>query len=203
MAPKVKKSVGRGGSKYSTVLLGSLFDEIAAIRIKSVKKNGKATGKWLEKMKKSLQRKLQSASKSCFVGESQTPEALKGEIEKVREKLKKQTKSVRDAALTSIKSTKLFEPSTTEVGAGPLAGRFESRTRSITDKIKNLAKQIEEAGGDLQVRLKSLTDLVSHSQTRLPKSSEAAPVKRGPGRPKKVTSPEPVLATMHRHLEKE
>lgn len=69
MAPKVKKGARRSLEKYSTPLVGEAFDAVSQAVLARLKKNGKAAAKWMGKMKLSIQRKVQTASRVAFVGE--------------------------------------------------------------------------------------------------------------------------------------
>ena len=227
MAPKVKKA-GRKSSavaKFSTPLVGKLIEGLGAAALEGVKKNRNATGKWLEKLKLSVLRKLQGASKVCFLSDNQNAEVLKGEIEKLREKIKKQTSSVKESALKSLKSVKLSELSKTSRTAGYKPGKFSNKVEKIKEQFGKVATELESASQVLQERLKNLTSTVAHIQNNWGGKSAAggagagagagagggagagaAPAKRGPGRPSKAAklaaaaSPDAALSSVHKHL---
>lgn len=69
MAPKVKKATKKNVDKYSTPLVGEVFDQVSQTVLTGVKKNAKTAVKWMAKMKLSIQRKVQVASRVVFVGE--------------------------------------------------------------------------------------------------------------------------------------
>ena len=177
--------------------------------LQGVKKNRNATGKWLEKMKLSVLRKLQAASKVCFMGQAQNAQFLKGEIEKLRETIKKQTVTVRELAMKSIKSLKLSE-SSESAGTGYKMGRFDTKVQKISSHFDKVATQLDEVGQNLQSRLTLLTNTLSTVQTGMSNKAAvagaAAPMKRGPGRPPKTgkapaASPDGALSSIHKHLE--
>lgn len=208
MAPKVKKSSRNSGQKYCTPLVGEVIDSLNSIAVAGTKKKmDSAAGKWLGKMKLSVLRKIQSASKTCFLGQNQNPEYLREEIERMREIIKKQTQSVRDAAMKSIKTTKLAEPSQKR-GTGYQAGKFDARVQKISEQFSKVANQLDSVSRNLQERIKNLGTTVNTVQSGWNnKSLMTAPVavKRGPGRPpsrpKASTSPEGALEGLHKHLE--
>ena len=67
MAPKGKKASKRSVEKYCTPLVGEVFDSVSQNALKKVKKHSNATGKWVGKMKLSIQRKVQVASRVIFL----------------------------------------------------------------------------------------------------------------------------------------
>ena len=145
-----------------------------------------------------------------------SPERLRAEIDKLRDKIRTQTAAIRDAAKQALKKVALKEP--VPPSTEPLkVGKFEARVKKIGDAFGQVAKQLEKVGKDMHTRLDGLAGTLTTVQSgwsKMAHSQAAAPggAKRGPGRASaggktkgQAASASPdvsQLAGLHKHLEK-
>ena len=212
MAPKPKKVARKSVEKHASPLVARIIEGCNAKALEGVKKNQNATGKWLEKMKLSVLRKLQATSKECFSG-SGNPEELKAKIKELREKIKKQAGAIKASATKSMNAVKLSELSK-PYGSACKDGRFSTKSQKVSDQFAKATQQLDEVGKDMHARLTQLSDTLTvieggwgtYSKSNPGAAAASAPAKRGPGRPSKASkaaaaaSPDPALSSVHKHL---